>query len=702
MGERERISMRLKRGATSIVFAILIVIPWSQIAVAEPAPNVSAASDQRPLAPLAPPSTATGGQPTIPGALSDRVASYSIRAVLDPTEGAKTVTGTERITWRNPSDVPVKDLWFHLYLNAFRDRRSTFMKGSGGQLRGDSMPEGRFGHIDVTSLKTAAGEDLLERLEFVQPDDGNVDDRSVARVELTQAVAPGQTIEVDVGFVSTLPGVFARTGYKDNFFFVGQWFPKLGVFEPRGVRGRSEPGWNCHQFHPNSEFYADFGSYEVEITTPAKFVVGATGSLVREAPNADGTTTRLYKQDDVHDFAWTADDDYVVGSRTYSEPGFPEVRITALVQPEHGATVERHLDACVASLSWFNRNIGPYPYATLTVVDPQEGADGAGGMEYPTLITAGIATPVSGDTPQQDDPLLELVIFHEFGHQYWYGMVASNEFEEPWLDEGINSYTESLGLDEIWPNSRSFYVVYGNTAICRIPFDVPVIGRSIRFAALPRFVRRGPLINTSWGFGGNYSYGVNTYYRTAVVMNTLRGLLGEETMATVMRVYFDRWKFRHPTSRDFFAVASEVSQQNLDWFIDQYFRSDRVLDYGVQNVTETKVDALEGASAPTLVSTIILERVGDGVFPVTADVTFEDGTTQTINWDGQAAQATFKLESAGSVTKVEIDPKHLVMLDANRTNNSHVARTDVAGPMRIASQYSLFLQHALLVLAGGV
>jgi hypothetical protein len=678
--------MAIRRRTRLALFGALSL--QTALAIAAPA----AISDPRPLAPIPPATAPSALAPPSAGGLSDRVVSYTLRATLDPAEGAKSVAGSERVTWRNEGDAPVSELQFHLYLNAFRDADSTFMKESGGQLRGDRMTEGKTGSVEISSMKTEAGEDLLPGLEFVHPDDDNAADRTVARVPLPRPVAPGATLAFDVEFTSKLPAVFARTGYKDNFFLVAQWFPKLGVYETRGERGRAEPGWNCHQFHANSEFYADFGSFDAELTVPSRFVVGATGELVEPAKVAGDLTTYHYRQDDVHDFAWTADDNYVVGKRSYAEDGFPPVEITALVQPEHRATVDRHLDDCWKSLSWFNHNIGPYPYRTLTVVDPEEGAGGAGGMEYPTFITAGIESTVSGDDPPPDDPLLEIVIFHEFGHQYWYGMVGSNEFEEPWLDEGINSYTEQNGMVDIWPDHQSLYLTFGGVHLFRLPIPNPALSPTTRFAAIAPSVRRGPLINTSWAFKGDYNYGVNTYYRTQVAMKTLEGYLGRETMARVMRTYFERWRFRHPTSQDFFDVASEVSGQDLSWFFDQYFRSDRVLDYAVQSVERRDGGRTE----------IILERAGDGVFPVKARVTRRDGTTETIEWDGVAAQKLFTLEGPSPVTRVEIDPERAVLLDANWTNDSWVEDTDVAGPARVATQFGLLLQHALMLLAGAV
>lgn len=649
--------------------------------------------DPRPLAPIAPSSDPKfrpkrGGE-----TLSDRVVSYTMKATLDPAKGVKSVTGTERVTWRNPGDSPVSELQFHLYLNAFRDKNSTFMKESGGRLRRDDMPEDGWGQIDVTAMATADGEDLLPKLEYIQPDDGNAEDRTVARVPLSKPVMPGETIALDVAFVSKLPRIFARTGFAGNFFLVGQWYPKLGVYEPKGMRGRAEAGWNCHQFHANSEFYADFGVFDVELTVPQGFTVGATGALLGGRPSEDGGVTYHYRQADVHDFVWTADDNFVTGERTVSIEGMPDVKVIALVQAEHAATLERHLDATENSLRWFHANVGPYPYETITTVDPQDDGGGAGGMEYPTLITAGINTTSAGTLPAEDDPLLEVVIFHEFGHQYWYGMVASNEFEEPWMDEGINSYTESLGMADLWPAKRAAWIAYGGVNLFRLPLDNPTLGPFSRFASTQFVVRRGPMIGTSWGYKGGQSYSFNAYQRPENALQTLGVLIGEEKMAEVVRAYFARWKFGHPTSQDFFDVASEVSGQNLQWYFDQAFRSDRLLDYGVQSVRTREEEEI---------AEVILERTGDAVFPIQALVTRDDGSTESLEWDGLSSQQIVRIAQLPEIRRVDVYPNRTPKLDAYATNNTWLSHSDRAGPARIATDAALFFEHLTLLLAGVV
>jgi hypothetical protein len=229
---------------------------------------------------------------------SPRNASYAITARLDP--GSRTITGDEILTWRNTSNAATSTLRFHLYFNAWRNSESTWLRER--RLSGRLSEEPRssdWGWIDVTTIRiiganSAAG-DLTKRMRFVERDDGNTADRTVMEVPLDRPVGPGETINVQIAWSSRVPRPFARTGVIGNYYFLGQWFPKIGVLE--------NDGWNCHQFHATTEFFADFGVYDVRLTVPRGWIVGATGSERDRRDEADGTTTHHYFEEDVHDFA---------------------------------------------------------------------------------------------------------------------------------------------------------------------------------------------------------------------------------------------------------------------------------------------------------------------------------------------------------------------------------------------------------------
>ncbi|MGH9579631.1 MAG: M1 family metallopeptidase, partial [Terriglobales bacterium] len=372
--------------------------------------------------------------------IPDPIVRYRISAKLDPQ--TKTVRGYQVITWRNHTADTIPDLQFHLYLNAFKNAYSTFMREGGDRDRTRKFREqdDSWGYQQILSVRVD-GEDLSVAMQYIQPDDGNPFDQTVMRLPLTRPIPRGGSVEIEMEWTSKLPRVFARTGFQDNFYFVAQWFPKPGVYEAAGERHREAGGWNCHQFHANTEFYADFGTFDVDLTVPSDYAIAATGTQRSQTPSRDGTTTYNYYQEDVHDFAWTAQPaaDVLVlervfqGSQRVTEEEvrtwaartqtpadrvrLDDVKVTLFLQREHRDQAERHWRAAFEAIKWFGLMYGKYPYETLTVVDPPFGALGAGGMEYPTLITAGTEF-WPGLLDQNKGP--EGVIVHEFGHQYWY------------------------------------------------------------------------------------------------------------------------------------------------------------------------------------------------------------------------------------------------------------------------------------------
>ncbi len=262
------------------------------------------------------PTAAAPVQPADAPPRSPRNANYAITARLDPA--SRTIRGEEILTWRNPASIPATSLRFHLYYNAWRNTRSTWIRE---RLLGRSdpsllgRPESDWGWIDVTSIRLIGGAppaDVTSRMRFIAPDDGNAEDRTVMEVPLERPVAPGETINVQIAWSARVPRTFARTGTIGNFYFIGQWFPKIGVLQ--------DTGWNCHQFHASTEFFADFGIYDVRLTVPSGWIVGATGVERDTRDEGDGSTTHHYSQDDVHDFAWTTSPDYVVREARFEHP----------------------------------------------------------------------------------------------------------------------------------------------------------------------------------------------------------------------------------------------------------------------------------------------------------------------------------------------------------------------------------------------
>ncbi|MFZ4984576.1 MAG: M1 family metallopeptidase [Blastocatellia bacterium] len=659
------------------------------------------------------------------------VVRYRIEARLKLDEAKRPVEidGQQQLTWRNDSTVEVRELQFHLYLNAFRNERSSFFRESGGSLRGDQFTGGEWGWIDILQMRTAEGEDLTSRIEYMNPDDDNVDDRTVIRVPLATPVRPGEKITLEIGFNSRLPRVYARTGYWGSFAMVGQWFPKIGVFEPVGRRGREVAGWNCHQFHANSEFYADFGEYDVRLTVPAVYRgrIGATGHLRSESSNGDGTVTYNFYQENVHDFAWTVDTDYLVYRRRFvaenevtaselaatanhldlplDQASLSDIEVTLLLQPEHAAQAERHFRAAFNAIKYFGLWYGRYPWDTLTIVDPPYNADGAGGMEYPTLITAGTRWRPGRD----QNP--EGVIVHEFGHQYWQGMVASNEFEESWLDEGFNTWSTARVLEKAYGDDRLPVNLLGlNWGY--LPFTLPHPYENRLFTLRDPF--NDPILTPSWKYYDQSSYVINSYQRTGLVLSSLEGFLGRQAMDRLMRTYHQRWRYRHPTSNDFFAVAREVANQDLSWFFDQFVRGTTSLDYEIVEAGD------QGSSVVGWGTNVTVRRTGDAWFPVDILMTFADGqqivglaspgadrsinyrfkdsrtgANWTVTWPATQRWLQLAYWHPARLVRVEIDPWRKALLDVNLTNNTWTTAGGSAPAIRWAGSL-LFWAEVLL------
>src|SRR5438132_7856155 len=359
----------------------------------------------------------------------ERVADYNLEAVLDPDQ--HTIEGKERLIWRNRSREPIRELYFHLYLNAFEGPGSTFAREYvryGGFRSEMELKKGEFGYIELRSV-TQGGKPVP--WQFVHPDGGAETDHTVVRLDLPQAVPPGATTALDIDFHDQLPRVVARTGWFDKFHLVAQWFPKIGVLELPGERGATQPRWNCHEFHLHSEFYADFGSYRAEITVPRGYMLGSTGVEIGAPEETPHGVRHRIAQDAVHDFAFTAWDKFAE---------LREGRVRVLYPPEYEESARIALRSTLDALKYFSETLGEYPHQQVTVVVPPYNALEAGGMEYETFFTT-----VGGLEP----PLRQVVRFvtiHEFGHGYFMGLLATNEFEEPFLDEGLNDFWDARML----------------------------------------------------------------------------------------------------------------------------------------------------------------------------------------------------------------------------------------------------------------
>ncbi|MGC9395870.1 MAG: M1 family metallopeptidase [Anaerolineae bacterium] len=575
------------------------------------------------------------------------VASYDITATYDPE--THTLTGQQTAVYHNRTAAPIPNLVFHLYLNAFRSTETLWMRESGMGMRGYGFDPNAPGWIRIDQLSLADGTALsVKTLD---------DDETLVEVTLPQPVAPGESISVDIAFTAQFPKAFARTGWADggDFIFGGQWFPKFGVWEAAAWNAGA---WNAYPFHANSEFYADFGRYDVALTLPQGWVAAATGTGAPSVvTNADGTATHTFIADHVIDFAWAASPEFREMTRQVEA-----TTVRVVYYPRQRAMARRALNATADAFSLYNAWFGTYgkglyPQLTIVIVPPDAG--GAGGMEYPTLFTVG----AMGGVMPACLHMIEVETVHELGHQWFQSVVATNEAEEPWLDEGFTDYA----------TVRAMNVLYDGAIFDCAGWAFSYLAmHRMQYAMFPDTSMAG----AAWDFG-SMQYGIATYSKPVLGLTTVERSVGETAMQHFLSTYFDRYAFAHPRAEDVRAVMEEtLGSEVTTWFFDQLVHGDGTLDARVVAIDEEAT----------------LEREGDLCIPTTVRVTSAgQWTPEIITWP--CDQPTLTVDDAPRM--VEIDPDGAIVLDQDLANNRLRRTSDLATGLGIAVRGLRFWQDFL-------
>ena len=583
---------------------------------------------------------------------STDTASYDLDARWDPS--ARQIHGTARVTYRNPSSDQLGEIWLKLYLNAFRGGDTLWMQEAGALHRGSSYDPERPGWIEVERLTLADSGEALRP----QPSDA---DGTVARVPLPRPIGPGETVRFDVAWTSQLPRVFARTGTAGDFVMAGQWYPKLAVYD-RGA-------WDTEPWHANAEFFADFGTYTLALTVPRGYVTGASGVREGERENDDGTVSVRYRAEAVSDVAWTAWPGYRVVTRTVEAAG-RSVELELLTPRELTGADERYFRSAQGALDLLGRWFGPYPWPKLTLVAPPASAAGAGGMEYPTLVTLGLPTELPfglGSGVRE----VEVVTVHEIAHQWAPLQAASNEAREAWLDEGFADYATIKVMSALYGASASMLDVG--------PLDVGY--RTVHRFQFVAAAATQPLAQTAWEYPDFVAYGATVYSKGAMTLETLERTQGEERFLAAMRGYFDRWRYRHPTTADLQAALEEGAGESLDWFF-------RPLVYG-RGVVEYRVAQADERGA-------VIERRGDVAYPVRIRLTYADGQSEEQVWDASSERLDLPARG-GPLRAVQVDPDRQILIELNKTDNGLVVDAPPVPILALGARILALVQSYLQV-----
>ena len=627
--------------------------------------------------------------------LSNLVANYDMDIFLDVEN--KKIDASTKLTWKNISSDTIMELYFHLYYNAFKNAKSTFFKERGVPqwLTTDIDQECGWGWSHITEFKDGMGNDLSSRMYYVQPDDNNKDDQTVLRVDLTEPIYPGESHVFNFKWQAKVPKTMPRTGYNKDFYFFAQWFPKTGVYEPAGMRFAKEGQWNCHQYHSSGEYYADFGNYDVKMSVPNDYIVASSGELKGQSKEGDRKIWH-FKGHDIIDFTWSCSPHYVLHEDTYKD-----TKIKFYTYPYKEYLKSRYFPTIKFCMAYLDEHLGPYPYKTLSIIDPPIHGMFTGGMEYPTIITSlsfcffpeGIRTP-------------ETLVVHEYIHQYFMQMVATHEVEEAWMDEGMTTYYEGRILDSYLGQHTSTIDVLGVKCGNR-EFNRTEFFASDNVTIAPNSIK-------SWNYkhGG---YGDIAYNKAALWLETLEGLIGVELMDKIMRSYFQKWKFKHPSRYDFIQIVNdivkdEMSQQypnGMDWYFDQVLYGTEVCDYKVRSISNDEnesprgfIDNIDNCSIiesehKKYTSEVIIERKGGVQLPIEIELTFDDSTVEVFSWDGQSRSHDVTLQSDKKIIAAKIDPFRKIMLDQNLINNSLTITPQKKGIKKVLNKVLTSLQQIM-------
>jgi len=635
------------------------------------------------------------GSPALRGggaARSPRIANYKIEARLDPVRHQ--ITASEILTWTNAGQSEVDTLPFHLYLNGFKNDQSLFMRSSHGVAREAHATDTGWGYVQIESVHVA-GVDLTAKLH---PLASAAPDETVVELPLGQPLAPGATVEVAFKFTAQLPEVFARTGYKGDFHMIGQWFPKIGVrVGPPGAER-----WECQPFHINTEFFADFGTYDVALTVPNTYTVAATGVLTNAVDAGRGIRTLTYHAEDVHDFAWMADPfmEVMSGQAKLVDEGTVEVRV--YYRAEQREFARRHLEAAIGTIEKFSAMFVPYPWPIMSVIDPPvDAVAGAGGMEYPTLVTT------AGDSvfARPGVRLPEYVTVHEVGHNWFQGLLASNEAEEAWLDEGVNEWADARVMAELY-GQRTSMLDWG--------------GWQAELGALRRAVDGGtgdspsPIATAAYAFVDSTAYGEETYVATMRALQTLERAVGSQRFAAAMKTYAKTFAFHHPTGRDLFATLGSELGQDLTWFFGPVFHEVGGLALKLRHAdckpahaprgvfgdgsARKTVTELEAPDSGTWACEVVVQNTGPIHVPVDLELKFADGSSQRLRWDdrGTSTWERFAIERSSRIVEVWLDPENKIALD-NPILHHYRLDGEGAAALRTGAWFGSFAQTLMQI-----
>lgn len=588
--------------------------------------------------------------------------NYKIRVVLNDTKHE--LSGFEEITYINNSSSSLTYIYIHLWPNAYKNHKTALAKQFLSQGRTDfyfSKPEER-GFIDSLEFKV---DGAIVKIEY----DKEYED--ICKLILNTPLKSQDTMIITTPFHVKLPDAkFSRLGHSGQAYYITQWYPKPAVID--------NEGWHQMPYLNQGEFYSEYGNFDVTITVPKNYLLAATGdridakeeeswvmSKVRETqlliaskqlkskkiefpPSSSEIKSVRFRQSNVHDFAWFADKRYHVLKDKITLPNSREIDTWVYFTDNEADLWKNALEYVDDAALYYSYMLGDYPYNHVTAVDGVIAA--GGGMEYPNITIIGESSNAF---------TLETTIMHEVGHNWFYGILGSNERDNPALDEGLNSLYEMRYIRAKYPTKTLTEFIGKDSSFKFLGLNKFTHDESYKIAYLlaARKNTDQPISKQSTEFTG-YNYGSIVYAKTAIIFDYLMNSVGVEKFDEGMRFYFDNWKFKHPTSTDLLKTLEYHCSSDLSWFVEGMILGVGKLDY---KITAHK-DVADGSHK------VKIRNTGDVIGPLALTAYKNNKMVGQVWFDGFKGKKTLGFP-VSEVDKFKIDGMRS-MPEINKQNNT--------------------------------
>lgn len=562
---------------------------------------------------------------------------FDIKAKLDTL--TRTLSAQCKISYTNNSSKALNEIYLHLWWNSHSDKQSAYAD----QKLERSSYDFHFGNdAFMGAYKDISINQNQNKLEFSYYNNNGKINRDIAIVKLDQPCLPGATIDIDIEYTLAIPYMYSRFGLHQGLYSFTQWYPKPAVFD--------KSGWHQMPYLDIGEFYYDFGDFNVILDVPGDMEIAATGTRIK-LKSENGRKIEEFRAENVTDFAFFISPDLIRVSKVFeTDDRTIELNVFRRELNQDWDNAMKYLER---TIRFFEDNVGPYPYPQVSIV---EGSDSSSsGMEYPMI------TIIDHNSEEQ---VLDHLIAHEIGHNWFYGILASNEREYAWLDEGINTYFEEAYIRQHYSEP-----VYES--------EIPKAFRSRKseLDLLSMIVlelqnsNRDLAVNTPSSQMDIFNYGVQSYQKMGWALEYLRSYLGEDVFNACVKSYYSEWAFRHPDPKAIQEVFEDVSSQKLDWFFDELLNTTKRFDYRIDRVEATGQEIRIGVSQKGRLNIPYHISVFDASDSLIFNKWF-DG----LEKDESIVTAIYPdLQKADRITI----NGHVPFLDTNRKNNHYFLRNGV-------------------------